>query len=74
MATVKTQKVPNWVRAIHSLNTYLSEDLFGGPKLYKMAWAINLHKGLSVFVITLMMIWFKNYSIGVSKPVGEGSQ
>ena len=51
--------MPNWV----SLNTYLSEDLLGGPKLYKMAWTINLHKGLSVFVVAFMMIWFKNYSI-----------
>jgi protein-S-isoprenylcysteine O-methyltransferase Ste14 len=63
MKAIETQGVPSWVRAINSMNTYLSEDLFGGPKVVKMAWMINLHKFMSVFVVALLMIGFKNYSL-----------
>ena len=35
METIKKQEIPNWVKAIHALNIYLSQDLFGGPKLVK---------------------------------------
>jgi protein-S-isoprenylcysteine O-methyltransferase Ste14 len=62
METIKKQGAPNWVLAINALNTYLTQDLLGGPKLVKMAWVINLHKFLTVFVVALLMIWFNNYS------------
>jgi protein-S-isoprenylcysteine O-methyltransferase Ste14 len=62
METIKKQEAPNWVKAVHAFNTYLSQDLLGGPKLIKIAWAVNLHKFLSVFVIALFMILFNNYS------------
>ena len=62
METIKKQEAPNWVKAVHAFNTYLSQDLFGGPKSIKLAWVINLHKFLTVFVIALFMILFKNYS------------
>ena len=63
METANRQAVPKWVSVIHSYNTYLSEDLFGGPKLVKMAWVINLHKFMSVFVVALLMVLFKSYSL-----------
>ena len=63
MESINNQKIPNWAKVINSLNTYLTQDLLGGPKLIKMAWVINLHKFLIVFVVALLMIWFKNYSI-----------
>ncbi len=62
MEIIKKQEVPGWARAINAFNTYLSQDLFGGPKLIKIAWVINLHKFLTVFVIALLMIVFNNYS------------
>jgi protein-S-isoprenylcysteine O-methyltransferase Ste14 len=62
METIKKQEAPNWVKAVNAFNTYLSQDLFGGPKLVKIAWVINLHKFLTVFVVALLMVWFKNYS------------
>jgi protein-S-isoprenylcysteine O-methyltransferase Ste14 len=62
METIKKQEAPNWVKAVNAFNTYLSQDLFGGPKLVKMAWVINLHKFLTVFLVALFMIWFNNYS------------
>jgi protein-S-isoprenylcysteine O-methyltransferase Ste14 len=62
METIKKQEAPNWVKPINAFNTYLSQDLFGGPKLIKIAWVINLHKFLTIFVIGLFMILFNNYS------------
>jgi protein-S-isoprenylcysteine O-methyltransferase Ste14 len=62
MATVKKQDAPHWVRTINAFNTYITQDLFGGPKLVKMAWVINLHKFLIVFVVALLMIRFNNNS------------
>ncbi len=62
MATAKIQEAPKWVRAIDTFNTYLSQDLLGGPKLIKMAWAINMHKCMSAFFVAFLMIWFHNYS------------
>lgn len=62
METIKKQEAPNWVKAVNAYNIYLSQDLLGGPKLIKIAWAINLHKFLTVFVVGLFMIMFNNYS------------
>lgn len=62
METVNRQVAPDWVRTINGFNTYLSQDLLGGPKLIKLCWVINLHKFLTVFVVALLMIRFDNYS------------
>ncbi len=62
METIKRQEAPDWARTINAFNTYLSQDLLGGPKLIKLAWVINLHKFLTVFVVALLMIRFNNYS------------
>jgi protein-S-isoprenylcysteine O-methyltransferase Ste14 len=45
------------------MNTYLSQNLLGGPKLIKMAWVINLHKSLTVLVVAILMVLFSNNSI-----------
>jgi hypothetical protein len=47
METIKKQIAPNWAKAINVFNTYLSQDLLGGPKLVKIAWVISLHKFLT---------------------------
>lgn len=62
MEMVKRQEAPNWARTINAVNTYLSQDLLGGPRLIKMSWVINLHKFLTVFVVALLMIRFDNFS------------
>jgi hypothetical protein len=53
METIKRQEAPDWARTMNAFNTYLSQDLLGGPKLIKLAWVINLHKFLTVFVVAL---------------------
>ncbi len=62
METGKKQEAPKWARTINAVNTRLSQDLLGGPRLIKMAWVINLHKFLTVFVVALLMVRFDNYS------------
>jgi hypothetical protein len=62
MEIIKRQEVPDWARTINAFNTYLSQNLFGGPKMIKLAWVINLHKFLTVFAIALLMIRFNKYS------------
>jgi protein-S-isoprenylcysteine O-methyltransferase Ste14 len=57
-----TEKAPLWVEWFNRLNTYLSEDLLGGPKRLKFAWSINLHKGSTAFFVILLMVIYGNYS------------
>jgi hypothetical protein len=41
----------SWLR----LRDYLSDDLFGGPRVLKAAWVINLQNGSTLpFVLALM--------------------
>ncbi len=62
MEKTKRQEAPDWAIAINAFNTYLSQDLLGGPRLIRIAWVINLHKFLTPFVVALLMIEFRNYS------------
>lgn len=62
MDTPNKQEVPNWAKTIDSFYTYLGQEFLGGPKVIKMAWVINLHKFLIVFVVALLMIQFNNFS------------
>ena len=61
MGTMK-QEVPRWATVIDKVNTYLVIDFLGGPKSVKMAWVINLHKFLTVFVVAAFMMLFDNTS------------
>ena len=53
---------PAWARLVYSVSAYLTEDFGGGPKQLKMAWVINLHKIITLFVILGMMFYFDNFS------------
>jgi len=62
MEIANRQEAPQWARTINAVNSYLSQDLLGGPSLVKMAWVINLHKFLTVFVVALLMVRYDNFS------------
>jgi protein-S-isoprenylcysteine O-methyltransferase Ste14 len=51
-----------WALWAHKTLTYLTEDLCGGPRLVKMAWAVNFHKVFTGFLIFGMMAWLGNFS------------
>ena len=53
---------PAWAAAIDRFNTYLSQNLLGGPKILKMAWVINLHKFMTIPVVLGMMAYWRNDS------------
>ncbi len=53
---------PAWATRLYRLQCYLTEDLGGGPKLLKMAWAINFHKIVTLFLLLGMMFYFDNFS------------
>ena len=41
---------------------YLSRDAFGGPRVLKLAWVINLQKGGTIPFIAVLMWWYGNTS------------
>ena len=53
---------PIWTSAIYKTSGYLTEDFGGGAKQLKMAWVINLHKIITLFIIVGMMFYFDNFS------------
>jgi protein-S-isoprenylcysteine O-methyltransferase Ste14 len=53
---------PRWATALYDLVAYLTEDFLGGPKVLKMAWVINFHKIITLFLIASMMVYFDNFS------------
>lgn len=59
---IQMWEAPRWSRAVNRINLYLTGDLFGGPKLIKMAWVINFHKFLTAFFVLLLMNWYDNFS------------
>jgi protein-S-isoprenylcysteine O-methyltransferase Ste14 len=62
MESVKTQSAPKWAIALNRFSIFISEDFLGGPKALKIAWAINLHKFMTMFFVAFLMIWHKNYT------------
>ena len=55
---------PAWAAFLSGLSRTLSEDLFGGPRPWKLAWIINFQKG-GTFVFLLALMWhYGNFSTG----------
>lgn len=59
---IMTRETPKWAKIVNKTNKYLTLDLFGGPKLIKMAWVINIHKFLTGFFVLLLMNCYNNFS------------
>jgi len=53
---------PAWARILYDVSGKLTEDFGGGPKQLKMAWVINLHKIITLFIVLGMMFYFDNFS------------
>ena len=62
MSNESTEKPPQWVAWLDRYITILSEDFLGGPKRLKFAWSVNLHKGMTAFVVLLLMLIYRNFS------------
>lgn len=46
-------------RAIH----YVSHDFLGGPRFLRLNWVINFQKGMTLFWVLGLMVYFDNFSI-----------
>jgi steroid 5-alpha reductase family enzyme len=62
MKPITKSRAQLWLHTLHAFNTYLSQEFLGGPKRIKLAWVINLHKGGTIFIIALLMLWYRNNS------------
>jgi len=60
---VYKEKAPWWARTLYSVSASLTENFLGGPKYLKMAWVINFHKIITIFLIYGMMNYYNNFSI-----------
>ena len=57
------ETAPRWASSLGAFNVYMTQDLIGGPRRIKLAWAINLHKILTPAVVVLLMLWFRNFGL-----------
>ena len=63
-AVATTSPAPRWARTVFRIVNYLIEDVGGGPRVFKLAHALNFHKLITIFVILWMMEITDNYSVG----------
>ena len=53
---------PAWALRLSRFSAWLSRDLLGGPRPWKLAWVINFQKGGTVVFLALLMAWYGNTS------------
>jgi protein-S-isoprenylcysteine O-methyltransferase Ste14 len=64
MATTPNSPAPAWAQATFRTINHLIEDFGGGPRICKLATAINFHKLFTFFIILGMMAVTDNFSVG----------
>ncbi len=55
--------IPVWAKALATFQSVAIWE-FPGKKVLKLAWAVNFHKFITLFLILGMMSFYNNYSIG----------
>jgi protein-S-isoprenylcysteine O-methyltransferase Ste14 len=53
---------PRWAAAMQRATTHISQDLFGGPRPWTLAWIINFQKGGTFVFLGVLMWWYGNTS------------
>jgi protein-S-isoprenylcysteine O-methyltransferase Ste14 len=51
------------ITSIHKATHYVSHDLFGGPRILGFNWVINFQKGMTVFWVLGLMLYYQNFSV-----------
>lgn len=51
---------PALARRLQAMNHWLSHDIGGGPRPWKLAWVVNFQKGGTVVFLALLMAWYGN--------------
>lgn len=57
------QRVPAWAKLFGNIQTALIWD-FPGVKTIKVAWSVNLHKIITLFLVLGMMYYYDNFTTG----------
>ena len=53
---------PGWATKLFRIVAWATEDFGGGPKQLKMAWVIDFHKVVTLFIIAGMMLYLENFT------------
>ncbi len=62
MADAGTARPHPLARALNGINTYLSQDFLGGPRVLKLAWVINFQKAGTMPLVAGLMLGYRNFS------------
>jgi len=62
MTTTVSAAAPSWAVAMRRLTVFVSQDLGGGPRPWKLAWIINFQKGGTALFIAALMAYYGNHS------------
>lgn len=56
------RRTPRWAGFLGAFNAHVTQELLGGPRRIRLAWAINLHKALTPVVVVLLMVHYRNFA------------
>jgi protein-S-isoprenylcysteine O-methyltransferase Ste14 len=62
MAEIARPQAHPIIQKVAALNHYMSTDLLGGPKVWKLSWVINFQKGGTLIFVALLMYLYQNFS------------
>lgn len=62
MSAVAPASAPAWAVALHRLTHWLSHDIGGGPRPWKLAWVVNFQKCGTFPLLGALMAWYGNTS------------
>ena len=50
------------IQQAHKVTNYLSHDFLGGPRILRFNWVINFQKGMTLFWVLGLMVYYQNFS------------
>lgn len=59
---MSTIAAPVWATTLRRITVWLSEDIGGGPRPWKMSWVINFQKGGTFVFLSALMACYGNHS------------
>ena len=68
MESARPLPAPGWALALRRSTAWLTQDLGGGPRVWKLAWIVNFQKGGTFWFLGGLMAWYGNTSTA-AKPI-----
>src|SRR5262245_53856766 len=60
ISTPLPEKAPAWAQVMRRWTDYFVKDFGGGPRPWKFAWVINLHKTGTFPILAFLIAWYHN--------------